>query len=757
MSATPPRYSARNIQKDITAGLVVFLVALPLCLGIAKASDAPVFAGLVSGIVGGLVVGAISGSHTSVSGPAAGLTAVVSGQLAALGSFQALLLAVTLAGVIQVAIGMLRAGTISAFVPNAVIKGLLAAIGVILILKQIPHLLGHDTDPEGEMSFQQEDEKNTFTEIFSTLSDPDEMVFAAALIGFGCLALLIIWDRIKFLKSSPVPAPLIAVVVGTVASIMLRGLGDEWVIERSHLVNLPVADDLAGFVQQFQQPDFGAINNPKLYWAAILIAAVASLETVLNLEAVDKIDPEQRRSPPNRELVAQGCGNIVAGMIGGLPITSVIVRSSVNLQMGVKTRLSTLFHGFLLISAAGALPWLLNEIPLSCLAAVLLHTGFKLASPKLFAQMWRAGRSQFLPFVVTITAIIWTDLLVGVLIGLGVSAAFILWNNLRASFPRVHEKHLSGEVLRIQLPTQVNFLNRAALVQAFNGAQPGERLIVDASNTDYIDEDVLTTIREYDSVTAPARGVELRLVGFHERYDFEAKEAFVDLSSRDLQEKISPDQVRELLQEGNARFQRGERVARNPRERGRAAEQQFPLAVVLSDIDSNAPTEMLFDVGLGDVFVVRIAGNIAKAKVIGSVEYACALAGAKLVVVLGHAGGAIRTALTLASRGKTAQEDFGLDHFDAIVEPLRATIQEAIEPGQLARLDDEASMQAAVAKVAHRNVELQVDKLRANSHALRELEEKGQIQFAGAIYDARTGAVTFLQPQLASTGSATTA
>ncbi|MEZ4289770.1 MAG: SulP family inorganic anion transporter [Myxococcota bacterium] len=344
---------AESLPKDLVASVVVFLVALPLCLGVALASGAPLFSGLLAGIVGGLVVGALSGSHASVSGPAAGLTAVVAAQIAALGTFEAFLSAVVLAGLIQIAAGLGQAGFIAAYFPSSVIKGLLAAIGIILILKQIPHLLGHDTDPVGEMAFDQPDQQNTFTELWQTLLDLHP---GAALVGLGSLAFLFVWDRMAFLKSSRVPAPLVVVVLGIAASLLLEGVGGAWAIGASHSVQVPVLSEGESFLSLLTRPDFSVLARPEVYVAALTIALVASLETLLNREAVEAHDPDKRTADPNRELLAQGVGNVSAGLIGGIPVTSVIIRSSVNLQAGARTRLSAIVHGGLLLVCVLTIP-----------------------------------------------------------------------------------------------------------------------------------------------------------------------------------------------------------------------------------------------------------------------------------------------------------------------------------------------------------------------------------------------------------------
>ena len=465
--------------KDLSAGVVVFLVALPLCLGIALASSAPLISGLIAGIVGGLIVSWISGSHTSVSGPAAGLTAIVFAQIEKLGSYEAFLGAVILAGVLQLVMGWLRAGSLAAFFPSSVIKGLLAAIGIILILKQIPHLFGHDPDWMGDMSFMQPDGENTFSELLATRFD---IHIGATFVGLFSLLLLIFWDKTA-LKRIPVPAPLVVVLLGIGAVMLLEPRAEVWSIGSNHLVQVPVSNGLGGLFQSLPSPDYSKMLSTAVLLGAVTIAIVATLETLLNLEAVDKLDHQQRVSPPNRELVAQGTGNIVSGFLGGLPITSVIVRSSVNIASGGQTRLSCFIHGVFLLTTVAFFPYLLNRIPLSCLAAILMYTGFKLAGPATFKKMWLAGRQQFFPFVLTVIAIIVTDLLIGILIGMVIAIGFILYGNMRRPLRQVTERHVGGELTRIKLSNQVTFLNKASLMETLDQIPEQTHLVIDATDT----------------------------------------------------------------------------------------------------------------------------------------------------------------------------------------------------------------------------------------------------------------------------------
>lgn len=746
--STADRSFLSTAPRDLTAGVVVFLVALPLCLGIALASNAPLFSGLIAGIVGGLVVGSISGSQTSVSGPAAGLTAIVSAQIATLGSFEAFLAAVVLAGAMQVGLGVLRAGSLARFFPTSVIKGLLAAIGVILILKQIPHVVGHDSDPEGEMSFIQPDQENTFSELLSVFGD---FHVGAAVIGLASLALLIFWGKIKPLRESLVPAPLIVVLFGVALNVVFRGLGGSWLIEESHLVQVPEAESVSAFLGFLIAPDFSLWAEPALYVAAVTIAMVASLETLLNLEAVDNLDPKSRHSPPSRELIAQGVGNLTCGFLGGLPVTSVIVRSSVNIGAKVETKLSAIFHGLLLLSSVMLLPGYLNMIPLSCLAAILLVTGFKLASPALVKRMWSEGRYQFIPFAVTVLAIVFTDLLIGVLIGLAVAVGFILHSNFRRPLHKIVEKHLGGEVVKIELADQVTFLNRAALSRELDHVPEGGHVLLDARTTDYIDPDVLDLIHDYQERAAPARGVDLSLVGFQERYpQLPDRTQYADYSTRELQDKVTPDQVLQLLKEGHERFRTGKRLTRDlVRQVSATADGEHPLAVVLSCIDSRSPAELIFDLGMGDIFSVRVAGNVAGRKVLGSIEYGCAGAGAKLILVVGHTRcGAVASAVDLAARDPehpdaTGNEVMGCQHVGHIVGEIAESVDRSMLEGykDLSELDREA----LITEVARRNVIHVARSLRENSRTLDRLVKEGRVAIVGALYDVKSGDMEFME------------
>ena len=503
-------FSPGNLKKDLPSSIVVFLVALPLCLGIALASSAPLFAGVLTGIIGGIVVASVSGSQLSVSGPAAGLTVIVFGAIASLGSYETFLLAIVIAGILQILLGLLKAGSIASYFPSSVIEGMLAAIGIILILKQIPHSVGYDAAYEGDESFSSNDE-NTFSAIISALS---KISYGAVIISALSLLILVYWSKIK--KLSSIPAPLIVVVAGVCFNFIFKGTQFE--IKADQLVQIPVVGSLNEFAQLFITPDFSQLLNQDVWVVAVTIAVVASLETLLSIEAVDKIDPYKRVSPTNRELVAQGMGNMTSGLLGGLPMTAVIVRSSANVNSGGKTKMSSVFHGTWLLVSLLLIPGLLNSIPLSCLAAILLVTGYKLAKADLFRKMWKKGKSQFIPFIVTILAVVFTDLLKGVAVGMMVGVFYILRNNVRNPYFYNIVKDGDKKVLRIKLAEEVSFLNKAAVQFTLNQLPNDADVIIDGTNSKYIDSDVLEVIHDFKH-NAYSRGIIVQLENVKSRYD----------------------------------------------------------------------------------------------------------------------------------------------------------------------------------------------------------------------------------------------
>lgn len=489
-----PNSYLRNFRSDFPASIVVFLVALPLCLGIALASNAPLFSGIIAGVVGGVIVGSLSGSQLSVSGPAAGLTAIVGAAILKLPAIEMFFLAVVICGFLQLILGFIKAGVIGDYVPNCVIKGMLAAIGLILILKQFPHLVGYDANPEGDESFMQVNNENTFSGIINAFN---YITPVAVMIGVLGIVFQIVWekfvaDKKGFIKL--IPSPLVVVLLGVFINEFFKAYGAEYAIDKQHMVDIPVAQSAQQFFSFFTLPLFSGIMNKEVWIAAITLALVASLETLLSIEAIDDLDPYQRVTDKDRELKAQGIGNIVSGFLGGLPITSVIVRSSANTNAGAKTKMSTIYHGMLLLLFVALIPAILNLIPKSALAAVLIFTGYKLAKPSLFKSYYKKGWNQFLPFVITIVAILLTDLLVGVIIGIGVGLFFVMRSNFKTSVFIVHDdnKYL------FRLRKDVSFLNKPIIKNKLEEVPEDSYVLIDASRADFIDKDVIEVIEDFE-------------------------------------------------------------------------------------------------------------------------------------------------------------------------------------------------------------------------------------------------------------------
>jgi len=489
--------SFKYFKEDLSASFVVFLVALPLCLGIAVASGAPPLAGLIAGIVGGLIVGILSGSAVSVSGPAAGLTAIVLSAIETMETYEMFLVAVVLAGVIQVILGTLNAGVIGYFFPNSVIKGMLAAIGLILILKQIPHALGYDVNYEGDFSFIQPDSENTFSEIYRAVVAHSVGAIVISSISLGIMILFERPQLKKFALFKILPGALFAVLAGVGLNFLYGIYFPEWVLIGQHLVNIPLAGSSGEFFAQFTLPDFNALSNSAIYITAVTIALVASIETLLSLEAADKIDPLKRVSPASRELGAQGVGNIVSGLLGGIPVTAVIVRSSANINAGARTKLSAIIHGLLIALSLIFLGNILNQIPLASLAAVLLLIGYKLIKPSLFMSLYKKGWNQFIPFIVTLVAILFTDLLVGIGIGMVVGLFFVLRSNFKQSI--TFQETANG--YEIKMLKDVSFLNKAILLKSLSRIPSGGKLHIDATLAGFVDMDIIESISNFIDVS----------------------------------------------------------------------------------------------------------------------------------------------------------------------------------------------------------------------------------------------------------------
>jgi MFS superfamily sulfate permease-like transporter len=733
-----------GILSEFCAGVVVACVAIPMGMGIASISGAPPAAGIIAAIFGGLVVGWISGSPTSITGPSAGLSLAIASLMGAVGSFETFLLAVVLAGILQVIFGIARFGWLASFFPSSVLDALLAAIGLILIFKQIPHLMGHDNDIEGDMAFLQPDRRNTFSELI-TLFD-GEVHLGAATVGLVTLVSILVFKFLDRSKKYPLPSMTIGLLVGILTSFLVNRWGQGWMIEGGHLISLPVWGGEKGWNSLLTFPNWSKFSEPAVYLTAGAIAVISSLETLLNLSATDRIDKSDRPSPPNRELIALGIGNTLCGLVGGIPMSAAIERSAVCLQAGSRTKLCAIIHGLVLLSALTLIPQLFNAIPLSALAAILIVTGGWLARPEVFRRIWQGGRYQIIPFFVTIAAILVTDLLIGVVVGLLFAVGFILNSNLRRPLRQFVEKHIGGDILHIELAEQVSFLNRPVIERALRNAEPGTQILLDATNSDYIDPDILAMIRNFVK-KSPVHKVSVSLRGFRQKYSLDDVIQYVDFTNRDVQEKMTPRDALHILKDGNQRFCENRRLFRDLGRQVQATSAgQHPFAAVLSCIDSRAPVETVLDLGVGDVFSARVAGNVVSPKILGSLEYATAVVGSKLILVLGHTKcGAVHAAVKLADAGKTGSEATGCQHLDSILEEIHPSINLPV----LRAMDtaDEKGRDQFAEDVARRNVIQSVRNIVDISQTIRKLVDEGRVAVVGAIYDVSTGKVHFLEDE----------
>ncbi len=504
----------KTLKNDIPASIVVFFVALPLCLGIALASGAPLFSGLIAGIIGGIVVGALSGSNIGVSGPAAGLAAIVLVAITSLG-YQNFLLAVVIGGIIQLLFGVLRLGIIGYFFPSSVIKGMLTGIGIIIILKQIPYFFGMDKNPEGNFAFLQVEWDNLISGLLNAINAliSGNISIGATVIGFISLGILLLWSNVLSKKGKIfqlIQGPLVAVVVGIVFYLLTKDSSLN--LLESQLVSVPVPDSLDSFKGQFSFPNFSVIGQTEIWITGFTIALVASLETLLCVEATDKLDPHKNVTPTNRELFAQGTGNIISGLIGGLPITQVIVRSSANIQSGGRSKMSAIIHGFFLLISIILIPTLLNKIPLSVLAAVLFIVGFKLAKPSTFINIYKSGWKQFVPFMATVLPMVITgDLLLGIGLGLAVGIIVILFK----SYQNSHFLHKEGDSddgqLKMTLAEEVTFFNKGAILKELDNLPENSSLELDVRKTRYLDNDIIEILEDF-SDKAKQKNIDIKLV-----------------------------------------------------------------------------------------------------------------------------------------------------------------------------------------------------------------------------------------------------
>jgi carbonic anhydrase len=716
-----------NLKYDLPAGIAVFLIAIPLSLGIALASGAPLYSGLIAGIISGLVVAPLSGSSLGISGATAGIAVIVWAAIDKLG-FGGFLLALVLAGVFQIIMGLSKAGVIAYYFPSSVINGMLTGMGIILFLKQIPHAMGYDRDYEGDTSFYQADSYSSFSELAHMVdfSSP-----AAVMIALVSLVILVLWEQ-PFMKkrrfSQLFKGALVAIVAAVLINEGLQNFYPELALGGNHLVMIPVLNNAGDLLDQLHAPDFSQFGNPAVYLTALTLAVVASLKTLLSVEAVDKMDPYKRVTPTNRELIAQGIGNVCSGLFGGLPLAQVIVRSSIGIQSGAKTKATAFISSLLLLLAVLFIPTLLNKIPLASLASVLLVVGYKLIRPKVFADMYKAGMYHFLPFCVTILGMIFTDLLFGLVIGLIAALFSILLENYKSPF-YFNESHIGNKTI-LKLSEHISFLNKANIQQTLERLPDHSEVVIDATRSKYIDYDVFEIIENF-KIEAQRKQIKLtieNLRGFGVLEPVKNARAL----TYDTQQSLTPAKVLALLKEGNQRFVNNLESNRNLLEQVNDTRQgQFPLAIILSCMDSRTSVELIFDQGLGDVFSARVAGNVINDDILGSMEYACKIAGSKLIVVLGHSHcGAVK--------GACAHVE--LDHLSGLLHKIQPAV-DAVHAEGLAKTAD--NQDEFVQKVADKNVLLTVEQIKSKSPVLDAMLKSGEIGIVGGMYDIETGKVQF--------------
>jgi carbonic anhydrase len=719
-------YFKKCFGNDLLAGMVVFLVAIPLCMGIALAANAPAYSGIISGIAGGIVVGFLSNSRLSVSGPSAAIIAIILSAYAQLHHFEVVLLSIFIAGIFQLIAGLKKWGFIGDFIPNNVIMGMLSAIGVLLIINQLP-IAFTVYQTVGDLKTVLID--STEGEGFRWIHDINFHLNEGGLV-LTIVSLTLLWllEKPKTSWIKEFPKPILVVIIGVLLNQWFIDSQSSLAQESNYLVNIPEFNSLKEIWLNIAKPDWSYWLEPKVYLYAGLIAIVVSLETLMNVSATEKVDPKHQIINKDRELVAQGFGNIISAVLGGIPLSSVIVRTSVNIQANAKTKVSTILHGIFLLITFCFFPKILNKIPLSVLASVLIFTGFKLTRPIIYKNIFKEGFNRFLPFIATLLGVIFINLVLGIIIGLAIHLIFILRTNSKTRIDIIEENYPKHKVNRLVLPQQTTFLNKSALVTELNDLPKGSQLIIDARFADFIDNEIIDFIKVFKDYQAPKKDLSLNLIGFKDNYTIKDHINFINVTSFDTQSSLTPEEVLDILKQGNERFLNDQAIHRsNLMDIKDSAKTQHPIAVVLGCIDSRVPVETVFDMTFGDLFCVRIAGNIINKDILGSIEYACHVVGAKLIVVMGHtACGAINAACNHFKEGN-------ITHLLEKIQPA-VQIQEKISKN----ID-----KSFVDQVTHLNIAQSMAEVSKQSPILEDLLKENKVAIVGALYDVNTGRVTF--------------
>lgn len=711
--------------EDILSGIVVFLVALPLCLGIALASGAPLISGLISGIIGGLVIGYISQSHTSVSGPAASVSAVVLVAIQDLGSFEIFLMALVIGGVIQFFIGLLRAGIIADYMPTSIIKGLLAAIGLILIISQLRYAVGLELASDNFMEYSGnfiENSRDFFMQVLNSFH-PGAVILTAI-----SLSLLLGWDKTPLSRYKLIPPSLVVVVLGVLINLSFGLISPALVLDGIHLVKIPTVDSLGELVTF---PEFSAITNPKVWTTGLTIAVIASISSLLNIEATDNIDPHKRKTPPNRELIAQGIGNALAGLFGGTAITSVIVRSSVNIEAGSRSKLSTIIHGALLLLSVVLLSPIMNLIPLASLSAILLIVGYKLASLDVVKSLYKKGMTQFIPFVTTVVAILLTDVLVGVLIGAMVSIFYLLRGNYYNPFFIENSQRSQGNTFKLELSNEVSFLNKPSIKNTLWNIPDNSKVVIDASFSSFIDQDIIDMLNDFQNTVAREHHIDVKIVGLKDRYE-SAEELEFPGEVEVLEHPLStPGEILEHLKSGHEKYTSGNIVSRRLRNSElRDFLSDAPLAAVINCVDFREPLNMLLNTDIGELVPIRSIGTLAVPEVVLGAVAACRSQGARLIIVMANSDNRfIREALQL--------------HLDGVDSYLFPLVKNAAEAGMILPDSTDQSRDKLADDIARFNARSTAAHIAKEHNYVAQQIREGHIGVCWAFFDRSSGAIEF--------------
>ncbi len=715
-----------RLDKDIPAGIVVFLVALPLCLGIALASGAPLMSGLISGIIGGVIIGYLSKSGTSVSGPAASVAAVVLLAIEDLNSFQLFLGALVLAGFIQVILGIVKAGILADYMPTSIIKGLLAGIGVILILSQLPYTIGYEIDKSKLLNYSEDYLNNTYNLILNFFN---AFTIGAVVISVLSLGILIYWDKTPLKNFKLIPPALVVVILGVLLNQLFKIFMPFFYLDGIHLVNIPKVDSIRTF---FTFPDFSGYSDPKVWTTAFTIAIIASISTLLNIEATDNIDKLNRRTPPNRELIAQGIGNTLSGLLGGIAITSVIVRSSVSIEAGAQTKLSTIIHGFLLLLSVLFLSSIINLIPLASLAAILLVVGYKLASISVFKSLYKRGWNQFLPFVLTVIFIVLTDVLTGVLIGSALSIFYLLRSNYYNPFYIENIKYVQDEVIKLELSNEVSFFNKASIKNTLWSVPDNSKLLIDASFTSYMDPDVVDIIKEFQTRALVDHNIEVNVIGMKDSYLLGEEIDFYKKTKAEIKAKTNPKEILAYLKEGSTTYASRNLMSRKMQSKDLVEHlNESPLAVVLTCVDLREPLNMMLNTAIGDLVSLRSAALIIEKQSILNLEISCRDQGAKLVLFYGNSH-------------NTVVKEAIIEYLKNESSNLSILIEDALKSETFSSRDLQSeSLDQLANDIVDFNIEKAKSDLIAKSPYFKEALKKGDIGIASAFFNRDDNSVVF--------------